>query len=321
VDIVVVDYRNICKICSYSILSGTVACSYPTEPEEIAMRLTKRMYCFRADYPDAMFVIASDHPPYWRTTWMQRWYNDRGLEPVIYKGNRQGTTWPFATDRATLDALYATVLDQLRNALQAVVIEDEGLEADDIWGLIASTEKSKVLGISTDSDWQQLCSENVSILHPGLETIISKPTDIRIKCICGDRGDNVLGCNKRKKDGSVGTSMWGMDGATKLVATELESEWTHKIETDVYRRNYNLIKLPTPLWDTDVALHYLSQVAKQPEAINLEEKAKILDGFGLTAPVRKLLDDASERAKYIKSLRIYLQDKNKSKPEPEQKDD
>jgi len=316
IDIVVVDWKNICKICSYSILSGSVACCYSTEPDEIAHRIVKRMFCIRADNPDANLIIASDKAPYWRHKFINKWYNDRGLEPIGYKSNRSSMSWPFASSKETLDDLYAHILNQVCNCLDAICIQDVGLEADDVWGIIASSEKEKtVQGITSDSDWQQLCGNNITVLNPVTNEIIIEPADIRAKCIAGDRGDNVLGCNKKRKDGSPGATMWGIDGAKKLIATHTESEWSRLVDWDTYTRNYDLIKLPCPLWNLEEAVYELGSIIKNPINLTYEESTKILDTFGVTEPVRKLLSDKAERSIWISKLRAYLQEKNAKKAE------
>jgi hypothetical protein len=311
-DIVVVDYRNICKICSFSILSGQIACQYATEPEEIANRIAKRLFCIRAEHPEASIILAVDTPPYWRHSYILNWYNDRGIEPQGYKANRSGQAWPFATDRESMDLLFASVKEQIAAALELIVIGDMGLEADDIWGIIASTEKtSTVRGISTDSDWRQLCGKNITVHNPTTNEIYTEPEDIRPKFIAGDRGDNISGCNKRKKDGTPGTTMWGIDGATKLLTMGTEDEWMAKIDKETFERNKHLITLPCPSWDLEEVSTALETVTIMPPTISDEDTIKILDSYGITTPVRSMLCDKAERDLWISKLRAHLQSINK----------
>jgi len=308
---VVVDWRNLCKISSYSILSGSIACQFPTEPEEISHRIARRIYCLRADYPNDTLILAADKGPYWRNKYLDRWHSDRGLEPVGYKANRAGMSWPFATPREDMDMLFDRLFVQLSIATNAIRIKDLGLEADDIWGVIVkwhsqylSTEK--FIGISTDSDWRQLCGPNVSVVDPSTGITHTEPADIRAKCIAGDRGDNILGCNKRKKDGTPGTSMWGIDGAKKLLATDVD--WEKKIDMSVFERNYELIALPCPSWDINECFHEISGSCSENAMASAteEETNPIWDRYGVTANVRKLLNDRAAREEWISKLRAHL---------------
>jgi len=39
--LIVIDYRGLAKTVTYSLVSGAVACIFPTEPEEVGHRLMK----------------------------------------------------------------------------------------------------------------------------------------------------------------------------------------------------------------------------------------------------------------------------------------
>jgi len=311
-DLVIVDYRNLCKICSFSTISGQIANIYATEPEEIAHRIAKRLYCIRAENPDASLIFAIDTAPYWRHAYIINWYNARGLEPVGYKANRASQSWPFSIGKESMDALYTDVLVKMSTALEALRVGDEGLEADDVWGvMVASTPKSvKILGVSTDSDWQQLCGGNVAISNPVTGELITTPRDIRAKCIAGDRGDNVMGIPKRKKNGLIGTKMWGIDGAEKLVATHTDTELQQMFINDkeTLDRNRTLITLPCPDWNLAEAANAMEACIKP---FDIGDGATILDSYGITAPVRNLLLDKTERDIWISKLRAHLQEQNK----------
>jgi hypothetical protein len=312
---VILDWRNICKIQSYSILSGAIACHFPTEPEEIAHRIAKRMYCIRFDYPEATLIIANDHGPYWRKEYVNAWYNDRGLEPIGYKANRASISWPFASAREDIDALYNQVLEQLLMPLSATRIEDQGMEADDVWGLLIKHYQDipdlEFVGISSDSDWRQLCGPRVTVVDPSTNITHKEPADIRPKCIAGDRGDFIMGCNKKRKDGTPGTTMWGIDGAKKLLLTD--ENWESKVDMEIFERNYNLICLPCPLWNVADAFKALEPAVQKPADYRGTEAETIWDSYGLTAPVRKMLEKRAERDAWITKLRSHLQIMNKAK--------
>jgi len=299
---VIVDYRNVAKIATYSILSGSVACTFPTEAEEIANRLVKRLFCIRLDYPAEQIFFANDKKPYWRSAYINKWYADRGQEPVVYKGNREGRPWPFTTPEAVMEQLYHQIKMDAGHLLEATVVEDTGLEADDIFGLLATSTAESVVGISSDSDWRQLCSNRITVLDPATNAKYVEPYDLRIKMISGDSGDNVKGCPKRKKDGSAGTTCWGATGAIKLLT---EVNWQAKVDPDILDRNRVLTQLPCPLWDLKVAVESLKGCMVTPAA------GYGLDYYGLTAPVRQELRDKAARDAWILRLRAQLQQNNK----------
>jgi len=301
---VIIDYRNICKISSYSILSGSIACCFPTETEEIAHRIAKRIYCLRLDYADDQIILANDRAPYWRTAYINKWYSAQGLEPIAYKGNRDGMAWSFASSKERLNEVYDVCEKQLADALDLTIYEDNGLEADDIWGILASTTKDKIIGVSSDSDWRQLCSETINVLDPSTNILHKDPVDIRPKLISGDRGDNVMGCNKRRKDGSLGATNWGIDGAQKLLT---KKNWSEGLDEAVLEKNYNVIKLPPPLWNLNEAKTALDACRIDPKLCDVKGT---FDSFGLTEPVRKLLTDRSERDAWIAKMRAHLQIEN-----------
>lgn len=91
--LIVIDYRGLAKTVTYSLVSGAIACIFPDEPSEVGHRILKRLYCIRAEHPKATIVLANDvkgPSGYWRNVYMEKWYQDRGLEPVGYKANRTG---------------------------------------------------------------------------------------------------------------------------------------------------------------------------------------------------------------------------------------
>jgi len=303
---VIVDWRNICKISTYSILSGAIACNFPTELEEIAMRIARRLYCIRAEFPNAEIILANDCAPYWRTAYINKWYNDAGLEPVAYKGNRKTRDWPFENSQEVIDELYDTVQAQLAEALELITIKEQGLEADDIWGILVKTgindvSISEIIGVTTDSDWAQLCGDKVRIENPVTGTTITETLDITPKLIAGDRGDNIMGCMKLKKDGTPGT-MWGEAGAKKLIEKKGE-DWYKGLDANVLERNYNVIALPCPEWDMDQAIEDLLEVAIPARKVTPSYKNSILDKLGVTEKIRKELDIKEARQKWIADMR------------------
>lgn len=295
---IVIDWRNLAKIQSYSIMSGSIPMQMPTEMEEIAFRISKRMYMIKLDHKEDNILIAVDSKPYWRTKYLNDWYTSRGLEPIKYKGNRDDSNWPFKTSVEEMEDLYAQLLIDLSGAIGAKVVEDEGLEADDIWGLVASTSESAV-GYTNDSDWAQLCNGNISCVNLSTGEITNEPYDIRIKWIGGDSGDNVKGCAKNKKDGTPAKNGWAHKGAKELLN---DPDWTKVVDADELERNRIVTTLPCPLWDMDQASDDLISCIK-----TYPRNDGVWDKYMVTAPIRKQLNSKEERDIYIQRLRMHLQ--------------
>ena len=296
--ILVLDWRNFVKNMSYSIMSSSIACAYPTEPEEIAHRVMKRLFCIRAEYPTATIVIANDHRPYWRHQFLLDWYSNKGWEPVIYKGNRDKISWPFATDSVTMESLYSQLLDHGAKAIGSVVVGDKGLEADDIWGIITATAGCDVLGYSGDSDWCQCINNRVKVYDFTTDTLRTEKADIRLKWIGGDSGDNIRGCTKLKKDGTPAQKGYGKKTAKDLLE---DPDWQSKLPADELERNRTVTTLPCPLWNLEVVAEELDEVSTVHE-----QSDEFWDRYGVTEPVRKLMIVKANRDAFIAKLRLYM---------------
>lgn len=308
----ILDWRNFVKNLSYSINSGAIACAYPTEPEEIAHRIMKQLFAIRAEYPEALILLANDRRPYWRHGFLLKWYSDRGSEPVVYKGNRDKVTWPFATPADKMEELYAHLLETGARLIEAGRISEKGLEADDIFGIIAATGKG-VLGYSADSDWRQCIEEGrVHVYDFTQDVMHMEKADIRIKWIAGDSGDNVKGLSKLKKDGSPSTKGWGKAGAEKHLAAggTPESACCSPEQRAELERNKAVTTLPPPHWDIEEASNDLGESIVFPDTSANDDRE--WDNFGVTPAVRKAMLDKTQRKEWIAKLRMLL---NKPKKE------
>jgi hypothetical protein len=299
-ELVIIDWRGIIKNLSHSIMSGAIACAYPTEPEEIGHRIMKFLFIQKMEHPNAAFMIANDMRPYWRHKFMTDWYSARGLEPVIYKGNRAKQTWPFATSTSDMEMLYSLLLEQGARSIGATVANDLGLEADDIWGIMSASYKGKVLGISADSDWRQCITADgrVTIYDFTTDTLHTETLDVRHKWIGGDSGDNIPGCTKLKKDGTPAKNGYGKKGAMDLLLTD---DPFKGLDPDELERNWNLTTLPPPEWDIEEAYQSLGEIVVDYEATD-----EYWDRHGITLPVRKHLADKASRNAFMGKLRMHL---------------
>lgn len=301
--LIVLDWRNFVKNVSFSILNGQIACTWPTEQEEVAHRIFKRLYCLRLDHQDGRFVIANDVKPYWRTGYLAKWYGMRpGTGEVVYKGNREGAAWPFKCTPAEMEAVYAKCRFDAAKCLGGIIAQDEGLEADDIWGIISSKTTVEVVGISGDSDWAQCITPDtgrVKLFDFTKNTWVTEKADIRIKWIGGDSGDGVKGCTKLKKDGTPSTKGWGHDGAEKLLR-EQPDNWMDGLSKQELEKNWMVVTLPCPTWDLEESEQALLECSKE---YALEE---CWDEYGITEGVRKKLAEKVERDAWSAKLRMHF---------------
>ena len=230
---------------------------------------------------------------------MAVWYNTRSLEPVIYKGNRANLSWQFVTTPAEMEQLYKILLIHGAKSIGGFIVQDEGLEADDTWGILAKTFQGRILGYSSDSDWGQLICDQVQVYN-FTRDVMQEPSDIRVKWIGGDPGDNVPGVPKLLKSGEKAKNNWGQAGAIKLLAEHPE-DWHQGLDTDALERNYALTTLPCPDWDLENAAEWLHKVTTA-----YEETDEFWGRYGVTLPVRKHLQDKAARDAWISRLRTHL---------------
>jgi hypothetical protein len=207
-----------------------------------------------------------------------------------------------------------TVFKQCRidaaKTIGGVICQDEGLEADDVWGILASTWKGKVVGVSADSDWAQCITEDgrVTIYDFSKNIWVTEKYDIRVKWIGGDSGDGIKGCTKLKKDGTPSKTGWGHDGAIKLLA-EKPDTWADGLSKAELEKNWMTTTLPCPTWDIE---HAEACLADCSEAHDLEE---CWDNYGITEPVRKRLAEKAERDAWSAKLRLHFEAMKSAKEE------
>lgn len=135
--------------------------------------------------------------------------NKRYLYPE-YKANRhinKITNWDiFDTQEEESEAITAQIIrliDYLK-CLPVDLISIDKIEADDVIGYLSQRFPEKVVILSTDQDYLQLVSENISVFSPVKKTIYYPETVekeygipphnfLLHKVVVGDKGDNVPG--------------------------------------------------------------------------------------------------------------------------------
>lgn len=135
--------------------------------------------------------------------------NKRYLYPE-YKANRHITkisNWDaFDNQEEESESITAQIIRLIEylKCLPVDLVTVDKIEADDVIGFLAGRFEEKVFILSTDQDYLQLVSENVSVFSP-TRKIIYSPVEVKKeygipphnflthKVVVGDKGDNVPG--------------------------------------------------------------------------------------------------------------------------------
>ena len=297
--LIVVDFRFLCKKLSYSVVpgkGGTIVSSFPSEWEEIQFRIMKFLYCLRVEHPEAKIILANDSKPYWRTKWLEKWYAANNLEPVKYKGNRDGKKWSFQTPPADMEIMYSNVFEDGARAIGAMTLQVKGLEADDIFGIIAKTTKQDVIGYTGDSDWAQLVGGNIKV-----RSLIShkfmEPLDIRLKWIGGDDSDTVKGCPKYKANGEQ-YKHFG-EGLAITHLKKYGDNWRDILDKNHLGKNITVTTLPCPNWDLEVSREALLENIQK-----YDWEPSVMDEYGVNEEIREQLNEVANIAAFRERIRL-----------------
>lgn len=181
------------------------------------------------------------------------------------------------------DAAWTSQVEDLKAYFAAkgyVVLYQEGIEADDLislWSLrwISSFEETKspiiqpvCIIVSSDTDLLQLVRPGIMMYNVGRNKLYDidrveeeyqvHPLDIpAYKALVGDKSDNIPGVQGY---GPVKAKRWVRDGCD---LKELKS-----IDREIYKRNYQLVKLPDNLSDLSSVMviePLLQELARRPE--------------------------------------------------------
>lgn len=149
-------------------------------------------------------VLCVDSKPSWRHTWyVENLPSDESYRGMTYKGKRQkDDTLPW--DKIW-DA-YHTMLEMLEACSDFCVMKVDLAEADDIIAVLARRQDQmgeKAYVISSDKDFKQLMSVNVTVYDP-IKGRIHQEFDVKhfmdIMLIIGDKSDNILPIKPRTKE-------------------------------------------------------------------------------------------------------------------------
>ena len=176
---------------------------------------------------------------------------DSGISPrrkmclPQYKENRK--------NRHNRDGGRDVALTDMLTSLRISVFSYDGVEADDIIGLVSGLieEKEELIIASSDTDFCQLIRKNVKVFNPIKREYLESPVDPRryviYKAMVGDTADNIPGIKgigpkkaKRKLDDSVEWKRIGDD-------------WTPE-ESSIISINEEVIFIPVDI--DDFGLYY-----------------------------------------------------------------
>lgn len=187
-------------------------------------------------------VVRMIHPTHMFVSFDSPDCGDRRELDADYKANRPDYSGlsPEECPFTQLPAIYAA-LERMRVPFSEI----HGCEADDVIASYAMTysDEYEIVILSTDRDYWQLISENVSILnYHGYESTLITPQSVRQKygiepsqfadwkCLVGDKSDNIVGVHGiGPKNAAVLLSRFG--------SLDCLLEHTDEIERSSVRRN------------------------------------------------------------------------------------
>lgn len=173
--------------------------------------------------PDRVFVCWDEKPNYQ--------INDRKADFADYKGNRTGDATPHRNN---------DTIKLFLSLLGIPSLYPSKLEADDCIAFLCDQLQGQKVIVSVDKDFYQLISKSVSVFNPIKKVHVVEDNFeeeakckiydfLIIKCIQGDKSDNVPGI---PKFGKVKLQKF-LENEIKLSDEQLE----------VYNRNYDLFRL------------------------------------------------------------------------------
>lgn len=142
-------------------------------------------------------ILAIDSPSWRQDFYIKNKPNIPEYENKTYKGDRVKDT---SINWDAIQEIESDVLSALKSFSDFHVIKLDNCEADDIIAVIAKNTKEQCIIISSDKDFQQLKSDNVSIYDP-IKQIYIEPLDIdrfkKLHYMIGDKVDTILAIKTR----------------------------------------------------------------------------------------------------------------------------
>jgi len=210
--------------------------------------------------PDKTIFVWDEKPEYQ--------VNERKTEYENYKSNRSGDTAPHQNNNA---------IKEMLRYLGIPSIFPRQLEADDIVAYICKRTTGQKIIVSVDKDFIQLVDANITLYDPirkleytdknfeertGLKDTMEW---LQVKCITGDRSDNVAGIPK-----------FGKAKITKWLKGEIVMS---EEEKNIYDRNLSLFRLDAFEKNLDEIKYYEDQLSV--EVLNnwgdFQEECKLRD--------------------------------------------
>lgn len=164
-----------------------------------------------------------------------------------YKGNRESDEYTLR-----LRAVLVELGEFFNTCTSIPAIRVNGAEADDVIAIIAQNAINKMIILSTDKDFVQLCNDKVRLYAPTLQlerTSEDPNYDLFLKCIRGDKGDNIFSAYPRVRETKLKEAWNNSLDMINLMETVLPDG---KIVKDLYEFNKSLIDLskqPTEIKD------------------------------------------------------------------------
>lgn len=209
-----------------------------------------------------------------------------------YKGNREADEY---TPR--LRAILIELGEFFNSCTSIPAIRVDGAEADDVIAVTAQNTTNNIVILSTDKDFVQLCNDKVRLYAPTLqlERISEDPKyDLFLKCIRGDRGDNVFSAYPRVRETKL-KEAWGNPlDMINLMETVLPDGKTVK---ELYEFNKSLVDLTKQ--PTEIRLAILDVINNIDKSNLKYDFMKTIKFFGRHGMVN-MANEAQKNSIYFK---------------------
>lgn len=221
-----------------------------------------------------------------------------------YKGNRKdkADSWQCETSLEQFYSIRDRAAERIGLLVKGKTVSVKGAEADDIAAVVASMSRHQVVLMSGDGDWAQLLRQGSHVrfhnlynnarveYHEGIAEEIK--TELLVKIIGGDAGDNVKGVPRKDRKGR---SCLAKDGVKKLMDTMPLGEIVPLLDPLYVTKNRAMMHLsqkeiPPYIWAG------ILEAMRAPEKIYSAEPMT-WDQLGLTSKERERMEVAGGAAR------------------------
>ena len=269
--IVIVDFSQIAISTITAMYKPNDELSVDMLRHVILNTLRANVFKYKNKYPDVIIAVDNAKGGYWRK--QEAWY---------YKYSRKEGREKSDFDWKTVFDAMDTVKNELRDIFPLRIIDERGLEADDIIAVIAKAYSPvvPVLIVSSDGDFTQCHNKNVKQWSPMQKKWVKSKNggpqrDLWMKVLRGDKKDGIAGFLAKSDhytlpaDPDTGRKPRAPSVTKKIIAELIDSDVNNldevrsKVTNEQFERiKENLLLLDLnnlPQWVTDAVLKQVNE--------------------------------------------------------------